>query len=169
MSLCEDIEGLSEMTDTASHNAVHLWLVLLKAHAAMRAHAENHIRSLGIGFSDFAVLEVLLHKGSLPVNTIGDLVRLSSGSITTAVDRLQRKKLVTRCRTDGDRRTRMVDLTAAGRSLIEAAFEDHAAAMEGASGGLNVAEREQAATLLKKLGRYAQDQLPFTPNRPYLL
>src|SRR6516225_6120551 len=124
------------MPNIPSQDAVHLWLVLLKAHASMRAHAENHIRSLGIGFSDFAVVEVLLHKGPLPVNTIGDLVRLTSGSITTAVDRLERKGLVQRSVEETDRRTRVVHLTEDGRKLIEAAFAEHAAALDRAAGGL---------------------------------
>jgi MarR family 2-MHQ and catechol resistance regulon transcriptional repressor len=147
------------MSDASSQDAVHLWLVLLKAHTAMRAHAENHIRSLGICFSDFAALEVLLHKGPLPVNTIGDLVGLTSGSITAAVDRLEQKGLVVRCVDKDDRRTRMVHLTAEGRLLIETAFADHAAAMDHAAGGLTAIEREQAAVLLKKLGRYAESLL----------
>ena len=39
--------------------------------------------------SDFAVLEALLHKGAQPVNVIGKRVFLTSGSITTAIDRLE--------------------------------------------------------------------------------
>src|SRR6516162_10107207 len=131
------------MSDSPSHDAVHLWLVLLKAYASTRAHADNHIHSLGVGFSDFAVLEVLLHKGPLPVNTIGELVRLTSGSITTAIDRLVAKGLVSRCVHDIDRRARVVSLTDAGRALIEAAFANHAAAIERAAGGLTAVEREQ--------------------------
>src|SRR5437763_12351680 len=107
LSLCEDKGRIRQMTDPSVHDAVHLWLVLTKAHHAMRAHAEAHIRSLGICFSDFAVLEVLLHKGPLPVNAIGDLVGLTSGSITTAVDRLERKKFTVRTVAETDRRTRM--------------------------------------------------------------
>jgi MarR family 2-MHQ and catechol resistance regulon transcriptional repressor len=127
----------------------------MKAHAALRAHADRHVQSLGIGFSDFAVLEVLLHKGPLPVNTIGELVRLTSGSITAAVDRLERKRLVERCSHASDRRARVVHLTTEGRNLIGPAFADHAAAMERATAGLTPAERAQAAALLKKLGLHA--------------
>ena len=64
---------------------VHLWLVLWKAYQALLGHAERHIHSLGLGFSDFAVLEVLLNKGPTPVNTIGEMVHLTSGSITAAI------------------------------------------------------------------------------------
>ena len=136
-------------------SGVHLWLILMKAHEAMRRHAEHHVQSLGIGFSDFAVLEVLLHKGPTPVNQIGRRVRLTSGSITAAVDRLERKGLVERHGQAEDRRTRLVHLTAAGRQLISCAFADHEAAMERAAGGLSPAERAQAAALLKKLGKHA--------------
>jgi MarR family 2-MHQ and catechol resistance regulon transcriptional repressor len=58
-----------------------------------------------------SVLEVLLHKGPLPVNTIGPKVWLTPGSISVAVDRLEKKALVKRKNTD-DRRVRLVELTA---------------------------------------------------------
>ncbi len=136
---------------------LHLWLILWKAYDALRTHAERHIESLGIGLSDFAVLEALLHKGPLPVNAIGSLIRLTSGSITTAVDRMESKGLVERRNDPGDRRTRVVYLTASGRNLISCAFADHVQAMEGAASGLTAAERAQAIALLKKLGLRAQE------------
>ena len=137
-------------------SGVHLWLILWKAYDAVREHAERHIQSLGLCLSDFGVLEALLHKGPLPVNTIGGLIRLTSGSITAAVDRLESKGLVARRNDPGDRRARVVHLTAAGRKLISSAFEDHEAAMERATSGLTASERGEAAALLKKLGLAAQ-------------
>jgi MarR family 2-MHQ and catechol resistance regulon transcriptional repressor len=136
-------------------SGIHLWLVLWKAYQSLRACAERHIHSLGLGFSEFAVLEVLLHKGPTPVNVIGGAVHLTSGSITTAIDRLEAKGLVARCEHPTDRRARMVDLTDAGRGLIETAFHEHVAAMEAATEGLTTNERGEAAELLKKLGIYA--------------
>jgi MarR family 2-MHQ and catechol resistance regulon transcriptional repressor len=137
---------------------IHLWLVLWKAYQAIRRHADRHIHSLGLGFSDFAVLEVLLHKGPAPVNTIGELVHLTSGSITAAIDRLEQKSLVARCTDPSDRRARVVHLTEVGRKLIECAFRDHAAAMGAATGGLTAAERGAAVVLLKKLGLSAEER-----------
>jgi MarR family transcriptional regulator, 2-MHQ and catechol-resistance regulon repressor len=142
---------------TLPTSGVHLWLILMKAHEAMRRHAERHIHSLGIGFSDFAALEVLLHKGPLPVNEIGRLVRLTSGSMTTAVDRLEKKGMVERQNDPGDRRARVVHLTQAGKKLIECAFADHERAMEEAASGLSTEERARLASLLKKLGRKAEE------------
>ena len=133
-------------------SGIHLWLVLWKAYESVRRHADRHIQSLGLGFSDFAVLEALLHKGPTPVNRIGNMVHLTSGSITAAIDRLEAKSLVQRCSHASDRRARMVHLTESGRRLIECAFANHAEALEKATRGLTPQERGQAVLLLKKLG-----------------
>jgi MarR family 2-MHQ and catechol resistance regulon transcriptional repressor len=136
-------------------SGLHLWLILWKAYESLRAHADRQVQESGLGFSDFAVLEVLLHKGPTPVNAIGQRVYLTSGSITAAVDRLEAKGLVQRCNQPTDRRTRVVHLTDAGRKLAECAFSGHNQAMERATAGLSPEERAQAAELLKKLGKYA--------------
>ena len=140
-------------------SGLHLWLILWKAYESLHAHAVRHIHSLGLGFSDFSVLEVLLHKGPTPVNTIGDLVHLTSGSITAAIDRMEDKGLVERCSHPTDGRARVVHLTEAGKKLIKCAFADHEAAMERAASGLAPEERLQAVALLKKLGLHAQGGL----------
>ena len=144
------------MASTTKTSGVHLWLILWKAYDSLRKHAECHIHSLGIGFSDFGVLEALLHKGPMPVNMLGAKVRLTSGSITALVDRLEKKGLLERREDTADRRSRMVHLTPAGRKLISCAFADHERAMERATAGLTAAEKTEAAELLKKLGRYAE-------------
>lgn len=140
-------------------SGVHLWLILWKAYESLRAHADRHIRQTGLGFSDFAVLETLLHKGPQPVNAIGQRVYLTSGSITAAVDRLEARGFLKRCDEPSDRRTRIVHLTPAGRKLIECAFDEHVAAMEHAASGLDATERKQLAALLKKLGCRAEELL----------
>ena len=90
------------------------------------------------------------------MNAIGQRVYLTSGSITAAVDRLERKGLVARCGDPCDRRTRVVHLTQEGRNLIEQAFEQHVQVMEAATAGLTPDERAQAIALIKKLGLYAE-------------
>ncbi|MFZ1998607.1 MAG: MarR family transcriptional regulator, partial [Candidatus Sulfotelmatobacter sp.] len=62
----------------------HVWLVMMKAMRALTKYAAAGIEETGLGLSDFGVLEVLLHKGPLPVNTIGPIVDLTPGSISIA-------------------------------------------------------------------------------------
>src|SRR5712664_889946 len=110
--------------------ADHVWLVMLKAMRALTRYAAAGIEGTGLGESDFRVLEVLLHKGPLPVNTIGPIVDLTPGSISIAVDRLVAKGLVSRAESTGDRRVRIVTLTSRGRDLIVMAFRKHAGQMK---------------------------------------
>ena len=144
------------MQDTSG---VHVWLVLTKAfHALMAQAAESlNLSQAGLGDSEFRVLEVLLHKGPLPVNTIGPKVWLTPGSISVAIDRLEKKALVKRTNTD-DRRVRLVELTAKGRALVTKTFRKHAIAMEEAAGVLSKKERLILLRLLKKLGKGGKDE-----------
>src|SRR6478672_11943445 len=136
-------------------SGVHLWLVFMKAFQALVPHAAGSIEQTKLGDSDFRVLEALLHKGPLPVNTIGPKVWLTPGSISVAVDRLVRKGLVSRNDHPDDRRVRQVELTPKGRALITRGFGEHAAAMEGVAGVLSKNERLTLLRLLKKLGKHA--------------
>jgi MarR family transcriptional regulator, 2-MHQ and catechol-resistance regulon repressor len=134
---------------------VHVWLIFMKAFQALIPHAAGGIKRTKLGDSDFRVLEVLLHKGPLPVNTIGPKVWLTPGSISVAVDRLVKKGLVSRKDHPGDRRVRRVALTPKGRALIRRGFGEHAAAMEDVAGVLSKNERLTLLRLLKKLGKHA--------------
>jgi MarR family transcriptional regulator, 2-MHQ and catechol-resistance regulon repressor len=148
-------------SDDVSSNlsGIHLWLILMKAYRALAQLDTRSIAASGIGMSDFAVLEILLHKGPLPVNTIGRQVMLTSGSITTAVDRLEGKRLVKRQACPNDRRVTHVTLTAAGRTLIQRVFKVHATQIETVFEPLSKAERFALATLLKKLGKHGESLL----------
>jgi MarR family transcriptional regulator, 2-MHQ and catechol-resistance regulon repressor len=138
-------------------SGVHLWLVFMKAFQALFPHAERSIKRTELGDSDFRVLEVLLHKGPLPVNTIGPKVWLTPGSISVAVDRLVKKGLVSRNDHPDDRRVRQVELTRKGKALITRGFGEHAAAMEDVAAALSKNERLTLLRLLKKLGKHAAE------------
>jgi MarR family 2-MHQ and catechol resistance regulon transcriptional repressor len=142
----------SKSPDTSG---VHVWLVLMKAFQAVMPHAAESIERTELGDSDFRVLEALLHKGPLPVNTLGPKVWLTPGSISVAVERLVKKGLVSRNDQPGDRRVRQVELTAKGRALITRGFLEHAAAMESVVSVLSKTERLTLLRLLKKLGKHA--------------
>src|SRR5207244_7252572 len=128
-------------TEKQDSTGVHVWLVFMKAFQALFPHAEESIKRTELGDSDFRVLEALLHKGPLPVNTIGPKVWLTPGSISVAVDRLVKKGLVSRKDHPDDRRVRRVELTPKGRALITRGFGEHEAAMENVAGVVYKTER----------------------------
>src|SRR5215472_18120698 len=135
---------------------VHAWLILMKAYGAVQAVAAKSIAYSNLGPSDFQILEILLHKGALPVNTIGRKIMLTSGSISTAVDRLEKRKLVRRDPSVDDARVTYVSLTGPGHALIQRIFSRHAQRMEEVFDPLSNEERLLLEELLKKVGNYAE-------------
>jgi MarR family transcriptional regulator, 2-MHQ and catechol-resistance regulon repressor len=136
-------------------DADHVWLVMIKAMRALTRYAAAGIEDTGLGDSDFRVLEVLLHKGPLPVNTIGPIVDLTPGSISIAVDRLFEKRLVSRVESTEDRRVRIVALTPRGKDLIVPAFRKHSGQMRKVFSELSPDELRGLEVTLKKIGKRA--------------
>jgi MarR family 2-MHQ and catechol resistance regulon transcriptional repressor len=138
-----------------THETDHTWLVMMKAMRALTKYAAAGIEETGLGLSDFGVLEILLHKGPLPVNTIGPIVDLTPGSISIAVDRLVAKGLVSRVESAEDRRVRIVALTPRGKDLIVKAFRKHAGQMKRVFSELRSEELHALEVALKKVGKRA--------------
>src|SRR5579875_3919344 len=136
-------------------SGLHTWLILWKAQRAVEQNAQRSIAGLGLGLSEFAALELLLHKGPQPVNTIGKKILLTSGSITTAIDRLESRGLVRRTPHPTDHRARLVELTPDGRSLIQCAFRRHRLDLEETAAALSPQERRELTRLLRKWGKAA--------------
>lgn len=132
-----------------------MWLVLAKCHRALSQIAEGSIQEAGLCLTDFAALEALLHKGPLTITEIQGKVLLASGSMTAAVDRLEKKGLIIRRPAPSDRRAKVLELTSEGRGVVETAFRRHSAELESAMAVLNSSEKRQLHALLKKLGIFA--------------
>jgi MarR family 2-MHQ and catechol resistance regulon transcriptional repressor len=140
-------------------SGTHLWLVMMKAHRSLERLAIRSIQAFDVGLSDFGVMELLLHKGPQPVNELGRRIGLTSGSITTAVDRLESSGWVTRQNDPDDRRARVVRLTPAGKARAAALFAGHKKTMDAAGSILSPAERRTLEQLLKKLGMSVEERL----------
>lgn len=145
--------------ESADTSGIHLWLILMKAHQALQKHAERSLQGIEMCFSDFVIMEALLHKGPMPVNRIGDKLLLTSGSLTAAVDRLSARGWVERQAHETDRRSRIIHLTSAGRTVIQDIFGQHAEYFEDLMSVLSATDRKTLGKLVKKLGKAAQDRL----------
>src|SRR5246127_4185891 len=131
--------------------ALHSWLIMLKAWQSMSRYLLPTFLSEGLGESDFRILEVLLHKGPMPVNAIGPKVYLNPGSVSVAVDRLYKKGFVSRVESARDRRVRTVSLTEKGRQMFAPLFRRHTALIKHALQDVSSEELHQLELILKKI------------------
>jgi len=133
----------------------HIRLVLWKAEKAVERIDLQSIAATGLCSSDFAIMEALLHKGPLMIGQIGEKVLLTSGSMTAAVNRLERNGYVKRFKKIEDERCCDVALTRKGRKVIEAAYPRHEKNLEKLAEGLTPEERNEIVRLLRKIGYHA--------------
>ena len=137
--------------------ALKLYVVLLRAQAAVSRHAEADMAAHGFSPGEFAILEVLYHKGPLLLGEVQRKILVSSGGVTYLVDRLEASGLVERRACEEDRRARYAALTRKGEQLMKRMFPDHAVVIERALGALSGTEKRELTALLRKVGRGAAE------------
>jgi MarR family 2-MHQ and catechol resistance regulon transcriptional repressor len=152
--------------DKNSRDPVHCWLVFGKAFQAAVKYLYAGLAETGIDDTDFRILEALLNKGPLPVNTIGPKVYLTPGSISVAIDRLLDRGLVRRVESPEDRRVRIVSLTPKGTRLITPIFRKHAAEIGKVFADANRKELRTLETILKTIGKRAESLATGIKPRP---
>ncbi|RCW73043.1 MarR family winged helix-turn-helix transcriptional regulator [Saliterribacillus persicus] len=135
--------------------SLKLFVVLSKAYRSVYDQVAEDIRSHGLNTTDFAVLELLYHRGDQPLQKIGDRILLASGSITYVVDKLEKKGLIKRTPCPTDRRITYASLTEEGSNLLHNIFPEHWKQIESITDGLTEEEKKEAVELLKKLGTFA--------------
>jgi MarR family 2-MHQ and catechol resistance regulon transcriptional repressor len=149
-----------DMNKTSSRiTGPQLWLVMTRSHHALRLLAEQSITNAGLCLTDFAAMEALLHKEPLTISEIQEKVLLASGSMTAAIDRLEKRGLVVRKSTSSDRRARVVELTQEGKRVATEYFKKHARDLEALMSALSAEEKRQVYASLKKLGLLAAQEL----------
>jgi MarR family 2-MHQ and catechol resistance regulon transcriptional repressor len=140
------------MENDSMAKSLKLFIVLSRAYKAINEHVNKVIQSNGLNPTEFAVLELLYHKGDQPLQQIGGKILLASGSITYVVDKLEQKGLLKRIACPKDRRVTYAQITDKGKQLIQEIFPEHAKQIDSLMSSLNDSEKVEAINLLKKLG-----------------
>ncbi|SFA48285.1 MarR family transcriptional regulator, 2-MHQ and catechol-resistance regulon repressor [Parageobacillus thermantarcticus] len=138
--------------------SLKLFIVLSRAYRAVNDQVNKSIQSFGVNPTEFAVLELLYHKGDQPLQQIGEKILLASGSITYVVDKLEQKGLIVRKACEKDRRVTYASITEQGKAFIEEVFPRHAQTIHETVSGLTAEEKDKAIDLLKKLGYGAKQK-----------
>jgi MarR family transcriptional regulator, 2-MHQ and catechol-resistance regulon repressor len=140
------------MENESVSQSLKLFIVLSRAYKAINEHVNKVIHSSGLNPTEFAVLELLYHKGDQPMQQIGGKILLASGSITYVVDKLEQKGLLKRIACPNDRRVTFAQITDKGKSFIQEIFPEHAQQIHQLMSSLTNEEKQEAIELLKKLG-----------------
>lgn len=145
------------MTPEEIKQSLKLFIVLSRAHKAITETTNQFFQQNGVNPTEFAVLELLYHKGRQPLQQIGSKILLASGSITYVVDKLEKRGFLARISCPSDRRVTYAEITEAGTAFMAELFPQHEAHLFELLSTLTVEEKDEAIGLLKKLGLSIKD------------
>lgn len=137
--------------------SLKLFIVLSRAHKAITEQTNHFFQAHGINPTEFAVLELLYHKGKQPLQKIGGKILLASGSITYVIDKLEKRGFITRVNCPTDRRVTYAEISADGKEFMGKIFPEHEQNLHELTNALSPEEKDQAIELMKKLGLSIKD------------
>jgi DNA-binding MarR family transcriptional regulator len=139
---------------------------VMRVQQLLLARYDEALRAHGLTFARYEALVLLTFSraGRLPLSKIGERLMVHPTSVTNIVQRLEQAGLVDRVPNPRDGRGTLAGVTAAGRSVVEAATADLVALDFGLS-ALDAQERQQLFALLRKVRLAAEDFAAEAPDR----
>ncbi len=124
-----------------------------RINAVIMKKLKDNFKRFGLEAGDFDVLATLVRAGSphaLKPTQLYQATMLTSGTMTSRIDKLEKLGFVNRVPDEEDRRAVLVKLTPTGQQKIEEALLAHVAYQESLLKSFSAAEREVFAKLLKQ-------------------
>jgi MarR family transcriptional regulator, 2-MHQ and catechol-resistance regulon repressor len=149
-------QQLAPPTEGDRAATLQLIIALGRALQAIERGVRPHLVECGLSMTEFAVLEVLYHKGALPLGEIRDRILLTGASTTYVVKKLEERGLMRRRVCTEDQRIVFGELTAKGRALIDEVFPAHVERLRDVTAGLSVSEKREVSRLLHALSLHAR-------------
>ena len=119
----------------------------------------------GLTMTQFAVLEVLYHKGDLAIGEIIRTILSTGGNMTVVLKNLTKEKLVTKRADPADSRVGIISITALGRRKMEALFPEYLEDLHDFLKSMPDEEKNTLTVLLKRMQRKgANDNTPDQKN-----
>lgn len=135
----------------------HLVTALSSVMRSLERPIAKHIAEEGLTPAQFAVLEMLLHKGPRTVNEIIDGLLSSSGNVGVVIDNLLTAGLLDKKPNPADGRSRIISLTAAGDEKIRTYYPRHRDELRGLMGGIERSDKKSLIKALAALRRSLDD------------
>lgn len=139
-----------------SQQALKSLTVLLRASQSIEEVLRKDMQKYGLNMTEFAVLELLYHKGEQPIQKIGEKILITSGSITYVVDKLEKKGFVERVACPNDRRVTFATITPSGTTFMKEIFPQHEQKVGQIFDVLSDEEQRQFIGMAKTVGFHAK-------------
>ena len=96
-------------------------IALRKIIQSISMNSKSLVKRVGLTGPQLMILQEVVHAGEVSVGEVAKAISLSQGTVTGILERMEKRALVSRRRSDTDRRRVLVQATTAGKQLLETA------------------------------------------------
>ncbi len=143
---------MNNKTVEQSLDTMETFLKLVQTAEDISGCAYAHLKDFGLTVSQFGVLEALYTKGAMCQKDIAEIIRKTTGNMTTVIDNLEKSGLAERRKDQNDRRFFTVSITEKGMDLLNMVYDRYKNNVEHVMGRLGSDDRQALAVILDKLG-----------------
>ncbi|QHG85478.1 MarR family transcriptional regulator (plasmid) [Rhodococcus rhodochrous] len=152
------VDALTRRRPASSPLAARLILQLTRIADVVVYDIESRVhRPHGWSWSGFRVLFTLWTAGPLESRQITRMTGMSRAGVSALIKTLDRDGMLTRTRSETDRRTVEIALTEKGRTLVDEVLDEHHEREKHWAGALTDSEQRQLSKLLDKLARASEE------------
>lgn len=158
-----------KIEDCTKKQAINSWTLLQKVHQVIHRELQKNFFDKGITPAQFEVLLELNRFKVLPMCRISELMAVTGGNITGLIDRLEKKDLVVRERSDKDRRVIYSRITEEGEKLFQKVFGEFEQNLLCILSALEDSELEKFEEILLKLFAGLSERYGVHEHEPILV
>lgn len=138
---------------------IKAFTVFIKSSQSVQKLIKQDFLKKDINLNEYAVMELLYHKGDQPIQAIGRRILLGSGSITYIIDKLEDKGFLYRRPCPKDRRKMFACITESGKGYMDTRVVEQEGLINSIFDEWNDDEVEDAINLLKRIDTRAESLL----------
>jgi MarR family 2-MHQ and catechol resistance regulon transcriptional repressor len=138
---------------------IKAFTVFIKSSQSVQKLIKQDFLKKDINLNEYAIMELLYHRGDQPIQSIGKRILMGGGSITYVIDKLEKKGFLIRKPSTEDRRKIYACITEKGKHYMDQRVVEHEALIHTIFEEWDDDEVEEAIDLLKRIGMHAEKLL----------
>lgn len=129
----------------------HLSKIIVEFYEKLSSWEESVVRDSGLTTAQAHTIEIVGHEGSIQMKDLAEKIGVTTGTLTVAIDRLEKKGLLLRKSHATDRRSYLIELTKTGDAYFKRHHNFHIKMTEEIISGLTRTEQTAFVTIIEKI------------------
>lgn len=125
--------------------------IIVEFYEKLSSWEESVVKDSGLTTTQAHMIEIVGHAKSIKMKDLAEKTGVTTGTLTVAVDRLEKKNMLVRKPHEKDRRSYLIELTKGGEARFREHHNFHIKMTEELVSGLTEEEQDHFAEMIDKV------------------